>query len=84
MLDEGTAKRSAEEISNALQSIGASLNTGSNFDSMTVSLQTLSRNLDTALDIFSDVIVNPAFPQKELDSLRARAIAGLRQQRANP
>jgi zinc protease len=84
MLDEGTAKRSAEEISNALQSIGASLNTGANFDSMSVSMQTLTRNLDTALDIYSDVIVNPAFPQKELESLRARALVGLRQQRANP
>ncbi|MER3631317.1 MAG: hypothetical protein C4325_03415 [Blastocatellia bacterium] len=84
MLVEGTTKRSAEEISNALQSIGASLNTGASFDSMSISLQTLTRNLDAALEIYSDVIVNPSFPEKELGSLRSRAIIGLRQQRANP
>jgi zinc protease len=84
LLREGTTSRSAVELANQLQSIGASVNPGSSFDSTTVSLQTLTKNLDKALEIYSDVIQNPAFPGPEMESLRGRQLGGLRQQRANP
>jgi zinc protease len=47
-------------------------------------MQTLTRNLDGALDIYADVVMNPAFPEKEIESLRGRQLVGLRQQKANP
>lgn len=84
LLDDGTKTRSAEEISSQLQSLGASVNAGSGWDSTTVSLQTLTKNLDQALDIYSDVIKNPVFPAAELESLRGRSLVGLRQQKSNP
>jgi zinc protease len=84
LLDDGTKTRSAVDISNAMQQIGARLGTGSGWDSSSVSVQTLTKNLDKALDIFSDVIVNPAFPNQELENLRRRMLVGLLQQRDNP
>ena len=84
LLDDGTKTRSAVDIVNQLQGLGANLNAGSGFDSTNVTLQTLTKNLDQALDIYADVIQNPAFPAKELESMRARSLIGLRQQRSNP
>jgi len=84
LLDDGTKTRSAVDIANQLQSIGANLNANSGWDSTSVSMQTLSSHLDQALAIYSDVIVNPAFPKNELESLRGRSLVGLRQRRANP
>lgn len=84
LLDDGTSTRSAVDIANQLQGIGANLNAGSGYDSTNVTMQTLTKNLDQALDIYSDVIQHPTFPAKELEGLRARAIVGLRQQRSNP
>ena len=84
LLDDGTKNRTAVEISNQLQSIGAFLNAGGGWDSTSVSMQTLTRNFDKALDIFADVILNPTFPATEFESLRARSLIGLRQQKANP
>ncbi|MEK7854448.1 MAG: insulinase family protein, partial [Acidobacteriota bacterium] len=84
LLDDGTKTRSAVDIVNQLQSIGANLNSGSGIDSTNVTLQTLTKNLDQAMDIYADVVLNPVFPAKELESLRARALIGLRQQRSNP
>jgi len=83
-LNKGTRTRSAVDIANQLQGIGTSINTGSGWDSANVSMQTVTRNLDQALEIFSDVIVNPTFPEKELDTSRNRALVGLRQRRDNP
>ncbi len=84
LLDDGTKTRSAVEIANQLQSIGANLNTGGSWDSTNVTIQTLTKNLDKALDIYADVIINPTFPAKEFESLRGRSLIGLRQQKANP
>ena len=84
MLDDGTASRSAADIANQLQSIGANIDAGSGWDSTTVSLQTLTKNLEKGLEIYADVIRHPSFPANELESLRGRLLVGLRQQRANP
>lgn len=84
MLDEGTRQRSALEISDALASIGAQLAIGSGWDASSASLLTLTRHLDRALDIFADVITNPAFSPKELERLRAQRLTSFRQRRDNP
>ena len=85
LLDDGTKTRSAVDITNQLQAIGVGgINAGSGWDSTNVSMQSLTRNLDQALDIYADVIKNPSFPQAEIESLRGRSLIGLRQQRANP
>ncbi len=84
LVDDGTKTRSAVEIANQLQSIGANLNAGGTWDSTNVSMQTLTKNLNKALEIFSDVVQNPTFPAAEFESQRARSLVGLRQQKSNP
>ena len=84
LLDDGTATRSAADIANQLQAIGASIDTGSGWDSTTVSLQTLTKNLDKAIDIYADVVQNPAFPASEFESQKRRSLIALRQIRSNP
>ncbi len=84
MLDQGTKTRSAVDIANTRQSIGANLGTGSGWDAANVSMQTLTRNIDAALDLFSDVIVNPSFPSDELETMRRRTLVGFVQRRDNP
>lgn len=85
LLDDGTKTRSAVDITNQLQAIGVNgINANSGFDSTNVAIQTLTRNLDRALELYADVIMNPVFPATEVESLRGRSLIGLRQQRANP
>lgn len=84
LLNSGTKTRSAVEIANQLQTIGANVNAGSGWDSANVSMQTLTRNLDKALDIYADVIKNPTFPADELETLRRRALVGFIQRKDNP
>lgn len=84
MLNQGTKTRSANEISNQLQAIGASLSANSGWDATNVTLQTLTRNLDQALDIFSDVVVHPVFPSAEFEVNKRRALGALLQRKSNP
>jgi predicted Zn-dependent peptidase len=84
MLDEGTKTRSSLDISDQLSSIGAFLGVNAGWDSTTANLTTLKRHLDRALEIYSDVITNPAFADKELSRLRDARMTGFRQRRDDP
>ncbi|MBK8813379.1 MAG: insulinase family protein [Acidobacteria bacterium] len=84
LLNTGTKTRSAVEIANQLQSIGASVGAGAGWDAANVSMQTLTKNLDKALEIYSDVVTNPTFPEAELETLRRRSLNGLLQRKDNP
>ena len=84
LLNTGTKTRSAVDIANQLQSIGAGVNAGSGWDSANVTMQTLTKNLDKALEIYADVVMNPVFPETEFKTLQGRTLAAFRQRRDNP
>jgi zinc protease len=83
LLDEGTKKRSALEIANSLTDIGARLGTSADWDSSSTNLVTLTRHLDKALDIYADVVTNPAFNEDELKRARALRLNNIKQQKDN-
>ncbi|MEP6924134.1 MAG: insulinase family protein, partial [Pyrinomonadaceae bacterium] len=84
LLNQGTETRTAIEISNELLKIGAQLGTGSGWDSSSIALLTLTKNIDRALEIFADVATNPIFPENEFETYRKRLLAALLQQKDNP
>ncbi len=84
MLDEGTARRSASQIAEQLEALGANLGAGANVDVSSVTMSALKANLRPSLDILADVIRNPAFAQTEIDKLRSRWLARIEQEKANP
>lgn len=84
VIDEGTKTRDALQISDELQYIGANLNISSNVDGTFMTLNTLTKHLDKALDIYIDVLLNPTFPQKEFDRLKKQRLTSLLQQKDQP
>jgi predicted Zn-dependent peptidase len=84
MLDEGTTTRSALQIADQLAFLGVRLETGAAWDMSTVSLHTPTAQLDSALALFADVVLNPAFPQAELERLRAERLTLLTQLKDRP
>ncbi len=84
MLDEGTRNRSAMEIARAADQLGARLSTGSTVDYSYVSVRTLKRNVDAAFELVSDVLLNPAFPEAEIDRVRHDRLTQIIQQRDDP
>ncbi len=84
MLDEGTKKRSTLGIAEEAEDLGANINTWSTLDTSNVSLSALKSNLRPSLDLYADILMNPAFKQKEVDRLRKQWIAGISQEKAQP
>ncbi len=84
MLSEGTATRSALEISDELQRLGASLGTGSDLDSTTVWFSALKAKLDPSLALFADVVLHPSFPAADLERRRKQQLASIEQEGVQP
>ena len=70
MLLEGTTTRSALDIADQQAFLGISLGAASGWDGSIVSLHAPTAQLDSALALFADVILRPAFPSAELERLR--------------
>jgi zinc protease len=81
MLDEGAGKRSALEIADEIEFLGATLSTSSSFDASAVRLNVPVARLAAALPVLADVAVRPTFPQAELDRLRQERLTALVQAR---
>jgi zinc protease len=84
MLDEGTATRNALQISEELQRLGATLNTGANLDQATVAMSALKPNLAPSLDILADVVLRPSFPEEDFQRLKQQRLAQIRQEKSSP
>ena len=86
LLREGTGKRSSKDIAEQADALGATLTASSGLSTMTTNVSTagLVENLDQTLELFSDVVRNPIFPQAEVDKYRTRTLAQLQFQRSSP
>ncbi|MDX1405170.1 MAG: pitrilysin family protein [Woeseiaceae bacterium] len=84
MLDEGTKNRTSLEISDELSRLGARFNANSAIDASTVGISALKEYLDESLDVYADIVLNPAFPEHELERLRRMRIAQIRQEKTQP
>jgi predicted Zn-dependent peptidase len=86
LMREGTRTRTSPQISEALETMAASLNVGSSLSGTTASISgnALSENFDKLMDLTADVLLNPAFDPAEWDRFKTRTKATLIQQRTNP
>ena len=84
MLDEGTKSRTALDISEELENLGANLSAGATVDTSSVSLSALKENLDASLDIFADVVLNPSFPEEDFQRLKRQRLARIQQEKSSP
>lgn len=84
MVTEGTATRSAVQISDEIGALGASLGAGASMDAAYVSGYSLSRHLPRLLGLLGDVVARPAFPAADFARVQDQRRVSLLQQRDQP
>jgi zinc protease len=84
MLDEGTRTLDALAIARRAEELGAQLGTGSNQDSSYINLSAIKAKLGESIALWADVLLNPAFPEKDFQRLRAIRLAEIQQERTDP
>jgi zinc protease len=81
MLTMGTTTRTATQIADEIEFLAVGLSAGAGRETGAVSLSTLTRNLEPALDVFADVVMNPAFSEQEWTRVKADRLAAISQSR---
>jgi zinc protease len=84
MISNGTKTRSALQISARADELGAEIGAGSTLDTSFISLNAITSALPNSLELFSDLLLNPTFPEAELVRLKNQSIASIRQAKAQP
>jgi zinc protease len=83
MLDQGTASRSALQIADEAERMGATLERDSTMDASYIAVRSLKKSFPAALSLLADVVLHPSFPPEEIARQRANRLASLVQLRAN-
>jgi zinc protease len=84
LLTGGTKTRTALEISDQLQLLGADLRANSNLDLSTVRMSALKSKVDPSLELFADVILNPSFPDADFKRQQKLQLAGIEREKTRP
>lgn len=84
MLDEGTTTRSATQIAEEQERLGANVSTGTSIDSSGVTLDALKPNLAPSLALMADLVRRPAFAPGEVERVKHQQLAALSQAIASP
>lgn len=84
MLDEGAAGKSAIQIAETLDGLGASLGTSNLLDVSRVRLSALKDKLTPSVALWADVVRRPDFKSDDLERLRRNQLAAIQQEKAEP
>jgi len=77
MLRRGTQKRSADAISQAIDFVGGSLDAQAGNESSTAGCSALAKDAKLCLDLLSDILLHPTFPEKEMPEVRDQLLAAV-------
>jgi predicted Zn-dependent peptidase len=84
MLDEGAGELDSLAFKGKAESLGAQIGAGASLDGANAYLSALKENLGPSLQLFSTMLRQPRFDQKEIDRVKAQRIAGIAQEKAQP
>ena len=84
LMPEGTTSRTSREIADEVARMGASLSAGASSDYTIVGASALTQFNEQVLDLMAEVVLEPSFPENEVELAKQNTKESLRQQRAQP
>lgn len=84
MMTQGTQRKTPQELEEAIQQLGASINVFAGTEDIRISVNTLARNYDATLALVEEILFEPRWDAKEFDLVKQSVISQISQQEANP
>jgi zinc protease len=86
LLRKGTSKRSADQFSEELDFLGGTFQSGDSSQSSvtTISGEFLKKDFDRGLDLMTDAVLHPTFPEAEVRKTLAQRVDAAKAQKDNP
>jgi predicted Zn-dependent peptidase len=84
MLDEGTQNADSVELAKRKERLGARIAFSTGLDTSSASLNALNAQLAPSLELFADMLRNPAFRDADIERIRAQWLADIAQEKTQP
>jgi len=84
LLTQGAGKRSAQDVAEAIEFVGGSLSASAGTEQFAVALEVLTKDLDTGLELFRDVVATPAFSAEEFARKREETLGQIASDKSEP
>ncbi len=84
LLNKGTPTRDAKELAEAIDFVGGSLSASAGEDWTSATTTVLTEFLDTGLELLGDIVINPTFPEDEIEIERKRVLSALQVELSQP
>ena len=84
LLTKGTKNKTPEQLENAIESLGASINAYATNESVVISGNTLAKNYGKTMALVKEILLEPRREEKEFDLIKQSTLSQIEQQKANP
>ncbi|MES2760455.1 MAG: pitrilysin family protein [Pseudomonadota bacterium] len=84
MMTQGTAKRTPQELEEAIQQLGATIDVAASTEDVRISVTTLARNYQATLALVQEILLQPRWDEKEFALIKQSVLSQIRQQEADP
>ncbi len=84
LLLRGTTSRSREEIAGTIEKLGGHLSAYSGYNGFGLKAKCLSSDIDTVAELLADCLLNPVFPDDEIEKQRTLQLAAIQRQQERP
>ncbi len=84
LMTKGTKTKTTAELEEAIEQLGASINISANTENIAISVNTLSRNYPSVLELVNEIILEPRWDSVEFELAKQSTLSRIRQQEASP
>jgi len=84
MMTQGTKNKTPQELEEAIQQLGASINVFATTEDIRIRVNTLSKNYKPTLELVEEILLQPRWDAEEFERLKRSAVNQIRGQQANP
>jgi zinc protease len=81
---EGTAGKTPEELEEAIDLLGASINMFTSNENITITANCLSRNYDNTMALIEEILLQPRWDEEEFELIKTRTINSIKRQAGQP
>tara|TARA_R110000744_G_scaffold309990_1_gene417774 strand:- start:52 stop:2847 length:2796 start_codon:yes stop_codon:yes gene_type:complete len=83
-LTKGTKNKTPEQLENAIESLGASINAYATDEAVVISGNTLAKNYAKTMALVKEILLEPRWDEKEFDLIKQSTLSQIERQKANP
>jgi zinc protease len=84
MMTQGTARKTPQELEEAIQQLGASINVFATTEDIRISVNTLARNYQPTLALVEEILFEPRWDEKEFSLIKQSILSQIRNQESSP